>query len=370
MAVVSYNSNILTHSGYWLNAVSSPCPASSLVIQFADESLIPMYTAWTNLGTWSQMSTSPNVWLLTPSWANWSGMFSLDYASGTHTGVRDHFSVLKADLTGVSYVYGMFHSNSYLDYCAPMDLSVVSSRDIKHMFCGCTGLTQLPALTLPNNALADYVFSGCVYAENTRDAYNQLAASNCASHVETFAYTGSYSSSPYDHAIPDSWGGANNIGTRPDSYVLRLDQFVNSEQYYVDFTMCDLRVSHVHMTADGDYLPVTGGVECRSSEDVPSDMSLTDIEGIVLWYEPSTEPYFHAQNLRTAGGYLEIYFDLPYPPHDISWRSWMYNAGIWTTLRETLYGVYNGNRVQLAQTTLNHGGQDTLYSLPVTDPVI
>lgn len=365
--MLTFNNKILTRNGYWLNANPYDCPAKTLIIQFADESFTPYPSGsqWNNLGTWTQISASPNVWSLYVDSSIWGYLFdSQNSQDGSYWGYK-HFSILKANLTGVTSVYNMFHANQLLDYCAPLDLSGVTSAvgtpvDFNHMFCGCTSLQNLPLLTLPSTSVStNYMFSGCVNAVNVRSTYEALsAAANIANHTETFAYAGSYSASPYDYAIPDSWGGASNIVTRPDSYVLRLDQIEG------DLVMMNMRVNHVHMTADGDYLPVTGGVYKRSGSDTSVALTDTDLQDIVYW-NTGLSNYYSAY-FYGATGYLEINLDLPYPPHDISWTAMDSYTGSWTTLRETLYGVYSGTRTQLAQTTFTRGSGT--YTLTVTDP--
>lgn len=223
---------------------TEPAPYT-IRFKFSDKTLDPTTVdALQNGGTWTKSTEyySSNVWdwtySETPNWnntfagrvqpgyigclvaiidsntdgvTNMSNMFTnctaLTSVTGLETGTSTNFHQMFRGCTNLTTVNGT------------LDLSsATSSPTAYYMFDGCSALTAIPDIILPEstNAMVNYMFNGCVsVTEGIDDLYEQAVEKNIQSYENCFKLCGVDSSGEYasENAqeershVPPSWGG-------------------------------------------------------------------------------------------------------------------------------------------------------------------
>lgn len=192
-----------------------------LLIEFTDGRPAEMNminSVYRNFCTWSQVSSSPNVWKLEiPHWqvpyatSNWGVDFLFCGNMQSYTGTL----TMPCKLVGS----GNFDVALNGVYCLSMD----------RMFSNCTGLTLITPIQCPTVQNVGGMFQGCTNVEEgALDQYNwfNTYATNINNHSGTFTDCGSNTQTGTDELdqIPTGWGGnmvppASTIsGTRAQIY--------------------------------------------------------------------------------------------------------------------------------------------------------
>lgn len=269
--LLSFGGKILTVGGNALSISSDPynplyLPPYTMRFRFGQSDFNPNNVtekSWPNDATWTQVSSSPNIWDFTysnPVWygvgitggyyslfasltesthlytvqgANTSGVTSMrclfeygylysitnvfDTSSVKNTvnmfaGANNYDGVLPLfDFSNSESITGMFqHSN--FEYIPDYDFSSASGM-ISYLCDYCSNLKQVPDFTLSVNNLdnASYAFRQCTAVESgALSMYNKLSASTTILyHDYTFGGTGSGTVTGAQELaqIPSSWGG-------------------------------------------------------------------------------------------------------------------------------------------------------------------
>lgn len=147
---ISYNGVALTLNGYALVKHTDVLPAKTVRFRFEDPSYDPtQVSGWKTGSTWTQVSSSPNVWDYYRDNRYWTHEFKDMFTTGSY-----YVHVVDGDLTGVISVSdyidgGLFEGNTRLRTVALHGLQDVitstSSSDkggIEKAFWGCTNLTS------------------------------------------------------------------------------------------------------------------------------------------------------------------------------------------------------------------------------------
>lgn len=185
-AVIGYTDGYLEYNGYWLEPINyNPLnlPQYTMRILFetpgVDPTTIwdpylppdsPLQPHWPSYVTWTQVSSSPNVWDYhrnTTSWARALAGLNGGLHLGTHSMSKYH--VLGANLTGVNSMYEMFAGGQSQDYnmlvsCVPFDTSAVDTNGGGHMglsglFMNCPLLTEAPFFETSTVTNMRYMFA-------------------------------------------------------------------------------------------------------------------------------------------------------------------------------------------------------------------
>lgn len=166
--ILTFNGKIATGGGRWITrAGSTPDPYNPLGlppytirVQFEDASFNPATSgiSFKSGATWTQVSSSPNVWDYTrvAQDNSWEREF---YNRLTQLNIGGTYSVLGANTTGLTNMRGMFWNNDTLTSVPLFDLS--SATDIIEMFCFCTSLITVPQFNTSSVTIAAGLFDGC-----------------------------------------------------------------------------------------------------------------------------------------------------------------------------------------------------------------
>ena len=262
--ILTFNGKILTAPSYkWIIRQDIPdpynplgLPAYTMRFQFSQSDFDPTTASnpsWPSSATWTQVSSSPNVWDFKHENSDWRVSNSIFFS------LRTNFSVLGANTTGVVNMGHLFRYAPLVDIEHPFDTSAVTNtnymfasmphcrtlpmfdfsnvQSIEAMFnasyleeipdydfssvsgsitnlCqGCSSLKSVPdfTFTVNNLTLVDASFQGCVSVESgALSMYNKLSAStSITSHQWTFGGCGSDTTTGAAELaqIPASWGG-------------------------------------------------------------------------------------------------------------------------------------------------------------------
>ena len=101
-------------------------------------------------GTWTRVSTSPNVWDVKYETNDWSYLFVGSVTAGL-------IEVMGANTTNVTSMYEMFYNCKSLTSVELFDTSTVT--DTRDMFDGAYELLEVPCYNLSNVRSANYMFS-------------------------------------------------------------------------------------------------------------------------------------------------------------------------------------------------------------------
>ena len=230
--ILTFNGKILTAPSYkWIIRQDIPdpynplgLPAYTMRFQFSQSDFDPTTASnpsWPSSATWTQVSSSPNVWDFKHENSDWRVSNSIFFS------LRTNFSVLGAntmfasmphcrtlpmfDFSNVQSIEAMFNA-SYLEEIPDYDFSSVSGS-ITNLCQGCSSLKSVPdfTFTVNNLTLVDASFQGCVSVESgALSMYNKLSAStSITSHQWTFGGCGSDTTTGAAELaqIPASWGG-------------------------------------------------------------------------------------------------------------------------------------------------------------------
>lgn len=184
------NGSALAYNGFLLGSDWWPniqLPPFTMRVLFTDG-----FTPSARKGTWTQVSSSPNIWDVHHPDPNWSGLMSYDddhpgigYAHPTAynalavlgantTGVTNMLNMLGScsnmvricpfDTSSVTNMYSMFHTCQALKKIPPMDTSHVTTMD--YMFDTCTSITSIPPMDTSNVTSMYGMFSWCTKLKN------------------------------------------------------------------------------------------------------------------------------------------------------------------------------------------------------------
>ena len=115
-------------------------PTSTRYLKLKYTEGIDPRTASNVVGTFEQVSSSPNIWIWTYDNATWNTTFyNKNYGS-------ELLEIIECDATGVEYMAFMFEACSKLTTVCDLDLSSVSN--IGELFAECSSLTEIPDITV------------------------------------------------------------------------------------------------------------------------------------------------------------------------------------------------------------------------------
>ena len=141
-----------TYNNHFLHRklVYDPCnplrlPPNTIRLKFKDN-----ITPTTVAGTYTQVSSSPNIWDLTYDNRHWSHLFD---------GKVDLLEVIGANTTNVNYMMYMFNGCTNLSGVCLFDTSNVN--DVNYMFTSCTSLSSIPTFDTSNVSSMNYTFRSC-----------------------------------------------------------------------------------------------------------------------------------------------------------------------------------------------------------------
>lgn len=230
--IIKYDNKAIKYSNKWVSIDGGTPPVPpvdpynplglppfTMRVKFTDG-----YTPTNTLATWTQVSSSPNIWDLTrenPDWsvyigsllhmntnllevlgANTSGVTAMDYlfTSCTNltnvalfdtTDIISHYESTGPDGTATWYgVYRMFSSCRSLISVPLFDFSNIQGS--RSMFEGCWALTSIPLFDLSSARDASYMFYNCLNVESGALALYQQASTqaNPPWHTLMFANCG------------------------------------------------------------------------------------------------------------------------------------------------------------------------------------
>lgn len=152
--IITYNGSWLGYNGAVVTTRPDPnplgLPAYTMRFQFDNTSYDPSSVNTFPVGsTWTQVSSSPNVWDFTYQTTDWSNAFG--YANPDAPSLNlgqfksetsGNTAVLGANTTNVSNMYRMFEDCDSLNSLALFDTSSVTNME--RMFCKCTHITSTP----------------------------------------------------------------------------------------------------------------------------------------------------------------------------------------------------------------------------------
>lgn len=243
--MISYNSSVLTVNNGWLNAIGSTdanpynLPHYTVRFQFTNSALDPNSLNVSD-GTWTQVSTEPNIWdyTKTSNTSVWTDLFN---GILTTTNLGGYCYVLGAnleyDITRLPSGQRMFKDCTGL-------LRVLSYIDMAHfttqasMFEGCTNLQACPNLLVMYTYDVSRMYYGCTNVSwGIKDAYNWLSQHSCAMYFyDCFTNCGTNTQSGVNelHTVATDWGGTLPIWTTFDSLnVHYIADSINSIQDYL-----------------------------------------------------------------------------------------------------------------------------------------
>lgn len=200
---ITYNGVALTLNGYALVKHNDSMPAKTVRFRFEDPSYDPtQVSGWKTGATWTQVSSSPNVWDYYRDNRYWTNEFKDKFTTGSY-----YVHVVDGDLTGVisvsDYVYGgLFEGNTRLRTVALHGLqdvitSTASSdkKGIERAFWGCSSLTNcsLSGFT----GCTQYLFMNCSSLETVSltdfyPTYATMMFKGCSSLVTAPSFDGRY----------------------------------------------------------------------------------------------------------------------------------------------------------------------------------
>ena len=123
-------------------------PSHTMRLQFENPSFDPANFSWRKNPTWTQVSSSPNVWDVYLASNVWQGIFEDSSSNNLLTAANvTTVQVLGANTTGVTAFTGLF-MNSALSSLVLFD--TVSATDVTYMLYRCSRITDLPHYDLGN----------------------------------------------------------------------------------------------------------------------------------------------------------------------------------------------------------------------------
>ena len=274
--LLTYGGNFVTVGGKALAAPPADplnplnLPAYTMRFRFGEAGFNPnnvITKSWPQAATWTQVSSSPNVWDFNYANSDWSASSaqnqSMFYSltSSTHT-----YTVLGAnteDVTNMSYLFnygnlygisnpfdtsnvtsaaGMFANNAYLA-SIPSGFDFSHITDASNMFCYCSSLTAIPDFDFSRAVSCIYICDHCTSLTSIPDftftaalsgscgaafrlcssaasgissMYSKLAALGPSGHEYAFSGCGSLSISGTEEmfSVSGDWGGYQE----PQSY--------------------------------------------------------------------------------------------------------------------------------------------------------
>lgn len=184
--MISFGSVILsTGSGAWLETLPNPNPLNlppfTMRFEFGDPAFDPTADQMFYYGTWTQVSSYPNVWDFTKTpdeyVTDWSYTFNGKFSSSDNP-----VKVLGANTTGVTSMKDMFRLLPYLTEVALFDTSSVTDMsgmfwcdeslvsvgafstgnvtDMSRMFLDCKAIASVPAFNTERVVTMREMFSG------------------------------------------------------------------------------------------------------------------------------------------------------------------------------------------------------------------
>lgn len=116
MAVLNYNSSILTRNSYWLEYTTPPSPYPgdlapfTIRFRFDDASFDPRSLSWNTGVQLTRVSSEPNVWDLYYADPNWYELVKGKFVTGNYA-----VHVLDSNLTGVAVCEYLFSGNTRIN---------------------------------------------------------------------------------------------------------------------------------------------------------------------------------------------------------------------------------------------------------------
>ena len=168
--ILTYGGNALTYGAggptLVVNGSYDPynpldLPPKTMRFQFENASYDPTQSSfpWKSGSSWSQVSSSPNVWDYTDPDVSWEHAFARNNASAFASGTSGNVQVLGANTSGVLSLAYAFSYCRALTSLALFDTSDV--RNINWVFIQCSGLTQLPTFDFSSVVTASAAFEQC-----------------------------------------------------------------------------------------------------------------------------------------------------------------------------------------------------------------
>ena len=248
--IIKYDNKAIKYSNKWLSIDGGTPPVPpvdpynplglppfTMRVKFTDG-----YTPTSDeLNTWTQVSSSPNIWDLTKEDANWfrnappfthntnllevlgantSGVTSMDYlfyrcTNLTNVALFDMSDIISdyyAGPNGYDWygIYVMFYKCSSLTSVPLFDFSNIAG--FEGLFYDCSSLTSIPLFDLSKARDTSLMFSGCLNVESGALALYQQASTQTNppyNHSGMFAICGrdTVTGAAELAQIPTSWGG-------------------------------------------------------------------------------------------------------------------------------------------------------------------
>lgn len=133
--MLTYNGKVVEYNSKWFDNF---LPIRTARLWFYDTSFNPDVYPYNTRGTWTRVSSDPNIWDFTKDGNVWSNVF--EYIDNT-TAAAAGWEVLGANLTGVTDVSGMFY------YCLHLksvhNLFTPNITKCTEMFYGCEDLEHI-----------------------------------------------------------------------------------------------------------------------------------------------------------------------------------------------------------------------------------
>lgn len=153
--ISTYNGSPLTYNGSWLSLhVPKPSALAPYTVRFEFTSsvydpTIPLYH-WDSWGTWTRVSSSPNVWDFTYQNTSWSNVFNTGLYS-----TLPSCKIIDANLRDVTHFSDTFYGQSNLTSVNLGDLW--SLRVFTQPFQGCSSLTDFVIGDVGELSSASYI---------------------------------------------------------------------------------------------------------------------------------------------------------------------------------------------------------------------
>lgn len=153
----------LTYNGFVLGSEWWPniqLPPFTLRILFTDGT-VPTTTA----GTWTQVSSSPNIWDIHYENTNWEWLLTRgDAYTGPNPAIpyptaHEVRAVIGANTTGVQNMRHLLGECQYMVRVCPMDTSSVTNME--GMFTFCKRLRKIPPMDTSNVTTMEHMFENC-----------------------------------------------------------------------------------------------------------------------------------------------------------------------------------------------------------------
>ena len=178
----AYLGNVKLFESDWINPNPLNLPAYTMRFQFEDSSYDPTQFSWKSGATWTQVTSSPNVWDYTRENPSWNLEFESKFTSA-----RNNVSVLGANFSSITDASYMFQYCTAITDTAYFD---TSHADTDYMFRGCSSLLSAPSYKIGASGMGMYmgctslVSVGMLNTTNTTSARSMFAGCSALTSIQ------------------------------------------------------------------------------------------------------------------------------------------------------------------------------------------